>query len=249
MQSLPKNKVVADDHDDIESSQDDTWSRQNHGAQPIKPRKRGISNPTAPPPKVRQRKTHMEKCAEYEFQTASIMVAAQRVVDLGTLEEPGPSAREKELEARAASLQKTAMAKIEGFLKLNSDWRSLASNFTGLSMSDSEAQCPNDPNDLITQVGRFSAAIGDRSSTIQHFKQEGDEIKIEKERTRVLGSELKEYKEKWVAMRKVEQRLRSERNSLRSQVDTYNSKASKVQAQVPKRPMSGIARRRFWNRT
>ena len=217
MQSLSKDKAVADDHDDIESSQDDTWSRQNHGAQAIKPRKRGISNPTAPPSKVRQRKTHMEKCADYEFQTASMTMAAQRVVDFGTLEELGPSAKEKELEARAASLQKTAMAKVEGFLKLNSDWMSLASNFTGLSMSDSEAQCSNDPNDLITHVGRFSAAIGDRSSTIQHFKQEGDGIKIEKERTRALGSELEEYKEKWVATRKVEQRLRSERNTLCSQ--------------------------------
>ena len=228
MQLLPKDKAVADDHDDIESSQDDTWSRQNHGAQAIKPRKRGISNPAAPPSKVRQRKTHMEKCADYEFQTASIIMAAQRVVDLGTVENPGPSAREKELEARAAALQKTAMAKMEGFLKLNSDWMSLSSNFTGLSMSDSGAQCSNDPKDLITQVGSFSAAIGDRSSTIQHLKQKGDEIKLEKERTRVLGYELNECKEKWVATRKIEQRLRSERNTLRSQVNTHASESKQI---------------------
>ena len=230
MQLLPKDKAVADDHDDIESSQDDTWSRQNHGAQAIKPRKRGISNPAAPPSKVRQRKTHMQKCAEYEFQTASMTMAAQRIVDLGTVEDPGPSAREKELEARAASLQRTAMAKMEGFLKLNSDWMALSSNFTGLSMSDSGAQCSNDPKDLITQVGLFSAAIGDRSSTIQHFKQKGDEIKLEKERTRVLGYELNECKEKWVATKKIEQRLRSERNTLRSQVNTHASESKQTRS-------------------
>ena len=230
MQPLSKGEAVADDHDDIESSQEDTWSRQNHGAQPIKPRKRGISNPTAPPPRVRQRKTHMEKCAEYEFQSISMMNAAQRVLDLDTPEDSDPSAKVKELEARAASLQETAMAKMEGFLQLNSDWMSLASDFTGLSMSDSEAQGSNDPKDLITQVGSFSAAIGDRYSTIQHFKQKGDEIKMDKERTRTLGSELNEYKEKWAATRKVEQRLRSERNTLRSQNSSWQNQIESIKA-------------------
>ena len=174
MHPLPNDRAIADDYDDIVSSQDDTWSRQNHGAQATKPRKRGISNPTAPPPKVRQRKTNMEKCARYEYETASMTVAAQQVVNSSTLKDTGPSAREKELEARAALLQKTAMAKMGRFLKLNSDWMSLSSDLGGLSISDSKAQCSNDPKDLMTQVGLFSAAIADRSSTIQHYKQKGD---------------------------------------------------------------------------